>query len=38
MKAADGDLLCIVTGKWWRKIRRLGGSYDSAVGFSAGLH
>ena len=25
MKAADGDLLCIVTGRWWRNIRRWDG-------------
>ena len=29
-EAADGDLLCIVTGRWWRNIRRLGGSKRKA--------
>jgi hypothetical protein len=29
--AVDGDLLCIVTGRWWRNIQQSGGRYDSAA-------
>ena len=31
MKAADGDLLCIVTGRWWRSIRRWDGGDESKL-------